>query len=479
MSDQLFTDNSKEEAQVFAGADTEVLVQARNVGKVYRIYNHPQDRLKQMLFARFGKSYGREFWALRDISFELRRGETLGIIGRNGSGKSTLLQIVAGTLPPTTGEVEVKGRLAALLELGSGFNPEFTGRDNVYLNGTILGCSRQQIEDAFDEIAAFADIGDFIDQPVKIYSSGMLVRLAFAVNVLLDPKILIVDEALAVGDIFFQQKCYQHLAKLRRNGVTILLVTHDLSAILQFCQHAIVLDKGIMVFEGEPSDATKMYHMLMQEKGLPIPSKTPSAAFVHVPSGNPNARGNFFWPESRHFLNIFGRRQVTNGKARCTSVALCDTRGETCAVFEQGVVASFFVEYEILEDIEIPSSGLSIMDRTGMMVYAKHSLQMENMAQRSVTKGSMLRFRHDVTLDLGCGEYTFDVGVISVNAAIFHSGSISYSSFMRGHQRLCMLSGVGSFSVTLRKEYEGLQITHFGLVDLRSQCASCCINTSD
>jgi lipopolysaccharide transport system ATP-binding protein len=189
----------------------DIAVSVHNVNKRYLLYDRPQDRLKQSLFWRFGKSYGREFWALRDISFEIRRGEALGIIGRNGAGKSTLLQIIAGTLQPTSGVVHVSGRVAALLELGSGFNLEFTGRENVYLNGAILGFSRGEMEQRFDEIAAFADIGDFMDQPVKLYSSGMFVRLAFAVQACVEPDVLIVDEALAVGDVVFHQKCYARL----------------------------------------------------------------------------------------------------------------------------------------------------------------------------------------------------------------------------------------------------------------------------
>ena len=201
-----------------ATSDSDVVISVRSVGKMYRLYDHPQDRLKEQLFWRFGKHYGREFWALHDVSFEVRRGERLGIIGRNGAGKSTLLQILAGVLPPSQGEFGVSGRVAALLELGSGFNSEFTGRENVFLNGSILGISQEEIEQRFDEIAAFADIGDFIDQPVKLYSSGMVIRLAFAISASIAPDVLILDEALAVGDIFFTQKCFKRLDELNCAG---------------------------------------------------------------------------------------------------------------------------------------------------------------------------------------------------------------------------------------------------------------------
>ncbi len=239
-------------AAITCGAESSPLViSARGISKCYPIYDKPRDRLKQFLLPRLrryaGKApgqYHREFWALRDVSFDICRGETVGIIGRNGAGKSTLLQIICGTLTPTSGVVETRGRIAALLELGAGFNPEFTGAENVFLNGALLGLSRGQVEARFDAIAAFADIGEFLDQPVKTYSSGMYVRLAFAVQACVDPEILVVDEALSVGDIGFQYKCFRRMEELRDRGVTILMVTHSTGSILQYADRCIVLDGG-------------------------------------------------------------------------------------------------------------------------------------------------------------------------------------------------------------------------------------------
>lgn len=240
-------------------SSTDIAASVRNAGKVYRIYDKPQDRLKQMLFARFGKRYGRDFCALQNVSFEIKRGEALGIIGRNGSGKSTLLQILAGTLTTSWGEVEVQGRVAALLELGSGFNPEFTGRENVYLAAAIAGLSRRQTEERFDGIAAFADIGEFLEQPVKTYSSGMMMRLAFAVQTAVNPDILIIDEALSVGDFFFQQKCARRMRELRRRGTTLLLVSHDMGLVRDLCQSAVYLRKGEMAYWGPCAQAIQLY----------------------------------------------------------------------------------------------------------------------------------------------------------------------------------------------------------------------------
>ncbi len=257
------TDSVPQEAASTPVSFSDVVISVRNVGKMYRIYDQPQDRLKHMLLWRFGRHYGREFWALRGVSFEVRRGETVGIIGRNGSGKSTLLQIIAGTLAPTEGEVQVKGRVAALLELGSGFNPEFTGRENVYLNGAILGLSRDEIDARFDEIAAFADIGEFIDQPVKVYSSGMVVRLAFAVQAMVPKDVLIVDEALAVGDEAFQRKCMRTLEAFRMQGGTVLLVTHNTQAIVAHCERSMLLWNGELLLDGKSKPVTDLYQRLI------------------------------------------------------------------------------------------------------------------------------------------------------------------------------------------------------------------------
>lgn len=236
----------------------EPAISVSHVSKCYNIYDKPRDRLMQMLHRGRRQLY-REFWALNDIDFSVGKGETVGIVGRNGSGKSTLLQIIAGTLTPTSGEVVTNGRVAALLELGSGFNTEFSGRENVYLNGSLLGLSREEIDDRFDSIAAFADIGRFIDQPVKTYSSGMIVRLAFAVQAQIDPAILIVDEALAVGDAKFQAKCFERLKQLKDNGASILLVTHSSEQVVMHCSRAILLDAGRKIHEGNPRETINRY----------------------------------------------------------------------------------------------------------------------------------------------------------------------------------------------------------------------------
>lgn len=233
------------------------------ISKRFEMYSQPFDRLKQMMFGRFGKRYFNEFWALKDINLEVKCGECIGIIGKNGAGKSTLLQILVGTLPPTEGRVEVKGRICALLELGSGFNPEYTGRENVYMNASILGFSREEINQKYDEIVSFADIGEFIDQPVKTYSSGMVVRLAFSVQVALAPDILIVDEALAVGDAAFSRKCIARMEQLITRGCTIILVTHDINAVKRFCKKCLFLREGKNAYFGDTEEAATRYYQYL------------------------------------------------------------------------------------------------------------------------------------------------------------------------------------------------------------------------
>jgi len=252
---------------------SDLAIRVRGLSKCYHIYDKPQDRLKQSLW-RGRKRFYREFWALRDVSFEVARGETVGIIGRNGSGKSTLLQLLCGTLAPTSGEIEIHGRVAALLELGAGFNPEFTGRENVYMNATLFGLTSSEIDARYDEIAAFADIGDFIDQPVKTYSSGMFVRLAFAVIAHVDADVLVIDEALAVGDVFFTQKCMRFLRRFRENGA-LLFVSHDIGAVTNLCQRALWLQNGECKKQGSAKDISEAYleAFYLEQQGFQEPKE--------------------------------------------------------------------------------------------------------------------------------------------------------------------------------------------------------------
>ena len=237
-------------------------ITVKDVTKVYRLYYKPIDRLKESLSLTH-KSYHKDFYALNGLSFNVEKGQTVGIIGTNGSGKSTILKIITGVLTPTTGQVDVEGKISALLELGAGFNMDYTGIENIYMNGTMMGYSRKEMDEKLQDILDFADIGDFVYQPVKTYSSGMFVRLAFALNINVEPEILIVDEALSVGDVFFQAKCYRKMEEIKQRGTTILMVTHDMGSIIKYCDKVVLLNKGEFIAEGEPGHMVDLYKKIL------------------------------------------------------------------------------------------------------------------------------------------------------------------------------------------------------------------------
>jgi len=335
--------STKKEGQQSLQSSSDVAIRVSNVSKCYQIYDKPQDRLKQSLYPRLQrlsgrppKQYHREFWALQDVSFEIKRGEAIGIIGRNGSGKSTLLQMICGTLAPTSGNVETHGRIAALLELGSGFNPEFTGRENVYMNGAVLGLTQEEIDERFDAISSFADIGQFIYQPVKTYSSGMSVRLAFAVQTQLDPDILIIDEALSVGDFFFQQKCFGYIRGLREKGVTLLFVSHDMGTVRDICSLAIYLKEGQLQFVGETRTAIRQY---FAEKKVNAGDSSMSS------DENESAESN----ELEMIMQdaIWLARPIVSGDdmGRIIAVAFYNAEGQSSTSFQLGSTMSIKVAY--------------------------------------------------------------------------------------------------------------------------------------
>jgi lipopolysaccharide transport system ATP-binding protein len=345
-------------------AEDDVIIAARGLSKAYEIYAKPVDRLKQTLW-RGKRQFYREFWALRDISFQLRRGESLGIIGRNGSGKSTLLQIVAGTLRPTAGEVQVRGRVAALLELGSGFNPEFTGQENVYLNGAILGLTRADIDERFDEIASFADIGDFLTLPVKTYSTGMLVRLAFAVQAVLEPDLLIIDEALSVGDAGFQIKCMKRMHTLLERGVSVVLVTHEVNSVRSFCTQAMWLDGGKIARLGPPLDVTTSYMRFLFGDGATSPAGALAELKAsHAPS--PKPAGDCDAPAERMLNDLCARPDLVrwgSGEIIVTGVSLDTGQAGEAAVFEHGQRLHLEVEIRTERAVDCDAIGLGFCFR--------------------------------------------------------------------------------------------------------------------
>jgi lipopolysaccharide transport system ATP-binding protein len=399
-------------ANLGIAGNNEVVVSTANLGKVYRIYDQPQDRLKLMLFARFGRTYGREFWALRNVSFQVRRGESLGIIGRNGSGKSTLLQLIAGTLTPSEGLVEVNGRVAALLELGSGFNPEFTGRENVFLNGMILGLSRAEMEERFDEIAAFADIGTFLDQPVKTYSSGMVVRLAFSVQVAIRPDLLIVDEALAVGDIFFQAKCFKLLRKKLDSGMTLLFVSHALETVKQFCKHSLLLNAGQPAYFGSSAAAVSRFHEIIEGKAPGRDSLHLTASPLLGPENTKTVVNSALEQDlPRHKWFNWQSDDVTgSGEVEIIHCKIMNELGEVQSSFQCGeaILMTFFIKANC--SVTGINAGVTIHTATHVAIYGLTTLHQEAPSQ-SLEAGEIASYRFHIPGRLGPGDYLIDFGL--------------------------------------------------------------------
>ena len=376
---------------------SEIAISLNNVSKCYKRYSRPVDRLKELLLP--GKSQAENFWALRDINLEIAKGETLGIIGQNGSGKSTLLQIVAGTLTPTTGEVQVNGRVAALLELGSGFNSEFTGRQNVFFNGRILGLSREEIEAKFDDIAAFAEIGDFLDQPVKTYSSGMVVRLAFAVVANTEPHILIVDEALAVGDARFQARCMKRIRQLKEQGVTILFVSHDCSSVKMLCQRAALMSVGTILKSGHPKDVVDYYIALLSSDQTQKESEdiTSVSSDVDIVSNSNDKKIH------RH----------GNKLAILKSVKVTDLEGrEIKSKLLTGSLFNIEVCLEAQTELSDLVIGFYISNLMGVFLYGTNTKLMD-ISLKKLTKGEQLLANFEMPCHLNSGIYTVTVGIHS------------------------------------------------------------------
>ncbi len=376
--------------------------------KKYHLYESPQHRLKAALLP-FGKTRHAEFWALKNVTFDLAPGRSLGIVGRNGSGKSTLLQVICGILRPTSGQVTTQGRISALLELGAGFNPEYTGRSNVFMNLSLVGFPKQAIAERFEWIEKFADIGQFMDQPVKIYSSGMFVRLAFACAAVVEPDILVVDEALAVGDIFFQQKCFAKLREVIDRGTTCLFVSHDTSAMMNICDEIMVMVDGEIDYKGAPQEAVSRYLATIggtkpakvagiraEESKIVSALPTPAADAVAI------AAHSILSGENRH-----GPRGIEIMAARITDQAGSDTL--TVPVMEPLL---FHVLIKAKEGAEETSVGIHLFDRMSNLVFAGGAVT-ERVILPRLSAGQELVVRLKLTFDVQPGEYTFNLGISS------------------------------------------------------------------
>lgn len=434
-------------------AADQCVVRIENAGKCYHMYARPADRLKQALL-RWRRTYYREFWAVRGVSLEVRRGEAVGIVGRNGSGKSTLLQMIAGTLAPTEGSVRVAGRVAALLELGSGFNPEFSGRENVYLNAAILGLSRREIDDRFDAIAGFADIGEFLDQPVKTYSSGMLVRLAFAVQVQVRPDVLIVDEALAVGDALFQKRCFQRLEELRHQGVTLLFVSHDQESVRTLTDRALLLHEGKVRGLGPSSEVLLDYRRLLHEAetrwgaaqvGMQRPERSQGVGETNAaegdglagkPLGKPVGKLVEVPADKAKEKVVAGagersdRLSFGSSEARIDSVEICCGDGVNTSVFKPGERIVIRVTCTVNVAMERLNIGLRLRNKQGVKIYSWGTLNQDISIWNKRATGTVFWDRafaagERVVVEFDC-DCTLGMNFYEVQASVSQENDRSY-----------------------------------------------------
>ena len=406
----------------------DMALRVESVAKQYRIYAHPSDRLKETLTRGLLKRH-REFWALREISFEIERGTTTGIVGPNGSGKSTLLQIITGTLEPTHGSVSVNGRVAALLELGAGFNLEFTGLENIYMNAALMGFSRRETKARLSDIERFAEIGDFVHQPVKTYSSGMYVRLAFAVAVNTDPDILVVDEALSVGDTIFQHRCVRRIKEMQERGTTILFVSHEPTLVRALCSRAILLSGGQMIADGTPMEVLNRYQrvIMAREEAYAGGAATGAGGEPTDENGareNESAESDAAGDAPRHEKAQVASRPVQysyrhgNGRAEVIGAELIDAAGEPVELIETGDAVAVRIRLLFHEDVPDPVCGFMIRNRHGINVYGTNTEQ-RGQQPGAARRGDLLEVVFKFNCWLGQEHYFVSVAVHSPDGVAF------------------------------------------------------------
>lgn len=379
------------------------VIKVNEVTKSYNLYNKPIDRLKESMSFIRRKSYHVDFKALNSISFSVNKGECFGIIGTNGSGKSTILKIITGVLQPTTGSVEVNGRVSALLELGAGFNMDYTGIENIYMNGMVLGMSKSEVDEILPKIEEFAEIGDFINQPVKLYSSGMFARLAFAVAINVDPDILIVDEALSVGDIFFQAKCYKKFEEFKKLGKTILFVTHDMTSVLKYCDRVMLLNQGEFIKIGKPSEIVNIYKKILANSYNPNEEKNIE---------NKIENNDDLW---KNHLAINPNPQIYgNGLAEIIDFGIFDSKGELTNTVEKFSNVLLKVKIKFNNHIENPIVAWTLKNNKGLEIMGTNTLY-ENVELSNFEAGDIIVCDFYFTVPIAVNQYLLDLGVTKYN----------------------------------------------------------------
>jgi teichoic acid transport system ATP-binding protein len=381
----------------------QVAIEVKDLTKVYQLYNNPKDRLKEALNP-FKKSYHHDFYAMSDVNFKIYKGETVGIIGKNGAGKSTLLKMITGVLTPSKGEINTYGTISSLLELGAGFNPEMTGLENIFLNGTLMGFSKEQMEKKVDAILEFADIGEFIHQPVKMYSSGMFARLAFSVSINVEPDILIVDEALSVGDMAFQMKCYKKFQEFQEQKRTILFVTHALDSVIRYCNRGIVIDEGKLIHDSSPKEAVDVFKKVLTNRYYDS-IKEDNSSKAQQQDSTELLKSNFTQSAE---LDVYG-----NGKADIYDYAILDSNNNPTAILDYNNNFNIVMKVRFNQDIQEPIFAFTLKDSKGLEITGTNSM-MKHKVTGSYKKGDTISVTFSQKANIQIGKYALSLGCVSI-----------------------------------------------------------------
>ncbi len=440
---------------------SDVVLQVENLGKCFKIYRNPWDRAREWISPR--QQYHQPFWSLRNVSFEVRRGEFLGIMGENGAGKSTLLKIITGVLKPTEGSYRLDGKVLSLLELGTDFNFELSGRANAIYSAELLGFPPGFVQSRLPEIEAFSELGEFFDRPMKLYSSGMKARLAFSLFAFLECDVLILDEVLAVGDIFFQQKCYARLEELIKRQVTIIFVTHALDAVQQYCNEAILLHQGQKLFQGEPRAAIIEFHRL--RTGHLDPASKVSAPAKPLITTSEKSK-EFFWATDENFIAV---DSPDAKEAQLVRYAICNEQGQFTMIFQQGELAYLCCEFLMKKSIEVPLISVMITNKFNVIVHCKGSHQQGAIVPHSVNQDDSIRFCRSIDLSIAPGQYVLGFALVTMQSDIYAQLNELPQAEVYKQMKICDVhEKVGTFYV--KQHYSNNEHSHFGICNLPGEC---------
>jgi len=446
----------------------DIVLKVENLGKFFKIYRNPRARIREWLT--LGKrSYHKDFWALKDISFDVHKGGFLGIIGPNGAGKSTLLKLITGVLEPSTGSFAAKGKVLSLLELSGGMEGEASGRDNIIRSAQLLGFPDDYVQERMDQIEEFAELGEFFDREIRTYSSGMRIRLAFSMFAFLECDILVLDEILSVGDIFFRQKCYARLEDLIKQNVTIILVTHSIALVRQYCQEVIVLEQGEMVYSGEPGEGIKKYFSIRQNQGIKIKvTSTYDEDFVSDLDTLSDTTGNTLqWPGIEEFKKESLPKESSTMSAELVQLALYNDDGVQTNIFRQGEVVYLYYAYRIKKNIGVPISMFSLFSATNLIIHGKNSIQLNADHPKAVNAGDILRFKQSIKLDVSPRNYIFDLELSAISPKDFEElDSLTRLDFKERLASLVSIKPAGNILV-VPKNAGGAMNLHAGFCNLK------------